>query len=152
MIRKARVADVEQIQRLINQFADEGRLLLRSLSEIYDNLRDFHVYEDEDQDGLICGVCALHICWEDLAEIRSLAVAMEDRKKGVGEKLIAACLEEARHLGVARVFLLTYIPPYFERAGFRTVDKSSLPHKIWTDCIRCVKFPDCNETAMIINL
>ncbi len=150
MIRRARIADVEQIQRLINQFADEGRLLLRSLSEIYDNLRDFHVYEGQEHH--IGGVCALHICWEDLAEIRSLAVASEERKKGVGEKLIAACLEEARQLGVSRVFLLTYIPPYFERAGFRAVDKSSLPHKIWTDCVRCVKFPDCNETAMILTL
>lgn len=150
MIRRARIADVEQIQRLINQFADEGRLLLRSLSEIYDNLRDFHVYERQEHH--IGGVCALHICWEDLAEIRSLAVASEERKKGVGEKLIAACLEEARQLGVSRVFLLTYIPPYFERAGFRAVDKSSLPHKIWTDCVRCVKFPDCNETAMILTL
>lgn len=150
VIRKAHIADVEQIQRLINQFADEGRLLLRSLSEIYDNLRDFHV--SEGQDNHISGVCALHICWDDLAEIRSLAVAAEEREKGIGGKLIEACLEEARQLGVSRVFLLTYIPPYFERMGFRAVDKSTLPHKIWADCVRCVKFPDCNETAMILDL
>jgi amino-acid N-acetyltransferase len=150
VIRRALIADAEQIQHLINQFADAGRLLPRSLSEIYDNLRDFHVYEGRDHH--IGGVCALHICWEGLSEIRSLAVAQGERKKGVGTKLVEACLEEARHLGVTQVFLLTYIPPYFERAGFRLVEKSTLPHKIWADCIRCVKFPDCDETAMILDL
>ena len=150
MIRRAHIADAEHIQQLINLFADKGRLLPRSLSEIYDNLRDFTVYEGQDLH--IGGVCALHICWENLAEIRSLAVATQERKKGIGRKLVEACLEEARQLGVKQVFLLTYIPPYFERAGFQLVDKSTLPHKIWADCIRCVKFPDCDETAMIIDL
>jgi amino-acid N-acetyltransferase len=150
MIRRAAIADAEQIQQLINQFADAGRLLPRSLSEVYDNLRDFHVYEGPDH--RIGGVCALHICWEDLAEIRSLAVAQGERKKGIGTKLVEACLEEARQLGVKQVFLLTYIPPYFERTGFQLVDKSTLPHKIWADCIRCVKFPDCDETALILDL
>jgi amino-acid N-acetyltransferase len=150
VIRRATIADAEQIQHLINQFADAGRLLPRSLSEIYDNLRDFHVYEGQDHH--LGGVSALHICWEDLAEIRSLAVATQERKKGIGMKLVEACLEEARQLGVKQVFLLTYIPPYFERAGFHVVDKSTLPHKIWADCIRCVKFPDCDETAMILDL
>jgi len=150
MIRRATIADAEQIQRLINQFAEQGRLLPRSLSEIYDHLRDFHIYES--QDHTIEGVCALHICWEDLAEIRSLAVATEARKNGIGMKLVKACLKEAKQLGVTQVFLLTYIPPYFERAGFHTVDKSTLPHKIWADCIRCVKFPNCDEIAMILDL
>jgi len=150
MIRRATIADAEQIQRLINQFADQGRLLPRSLSEIYDHLRDFHVYEG--QDHAIEGVCALHICWEDLAEIRSLAVATEARKNGIGMKLVEACLEEARQLGVKQVFVLTYIPPYFERTGFQVTDKSTLPHKIWADCIRCVKFPNCDEIAMILDL
>lgn len=150
MIRKAKVADTKEIQRLINHFGKEGKLLLRSLSEIYDNLRDFHIYEGEDHQ--VAGVCALHICWEDLAEIRSLAVDERDRKRGIGGSLVAACLDEARQLGVSRVFLLTYMPAYFERVGFRIVDKSTLPHKIWGDCIRCVKFPNCDETAMILDL
>jgi amino-acid N-acetyltransferase len=136
MIRRAKIADAEQIQRLINQFADEGRLLGRSLSEIYDNLRDFYVSAVDDKQ--LQGVCALHICWEELAEIRSLAVMTEERRQGVGGQLIAACLEEARQLGVKR--------------GFRVVDRSILPHKIWGDCIRCVKFPECDETAMIRDL
>lgn len=150
MIRKAKIADTKEIQRLINHFAKEGTLLPRSLSEIYDNLRDFFIYEGQDHH--IGGVCALHICWEDLAEIRSLAVAEGERERGIGRKLVKACLEEARQLGVSQVFLLTYIPPYFERAGFRLVEKSTLPHKIWSDCIRCVKFPNCDETAMMLDL
>jgi len=150
VIRQAKIAHVDQIQRLINQFADEGRLLVRSLSEIYDNLRDFYVYEGDDCQ--IKGVCALHISWEDLAEIRSLAVTTEIRGKEIGRQLIDTCLEEARQIGVKRVFLLTYIPAYFERAGFRAVDRSVLPHKIWGDCIRCIKFPECDEIAMILDL
>jgi amino-acid N-acetyltransferase len=150
VIRQAKIADAEQIQRLINQFADEGRLLARSLSEIYDNLRDFFV--SVGGDGQVTGVCALHISWEDLAEIRSLAVTTKERKKGIGGKLIAACLEEAKQIGVKRVFLLTYIPDYFARSGFHAVDRSALPHKIWADCIRCVKFPECDETAMVLDL
>jgi len=150
MIRRGTIADAESIQRLINQFAEEERLLPRSLSEIYDNLRDFSVFQGAG--GQISGVCALHICWEGLAEIRSLAVTTDGRKKGVGGQLIAACLHEAKELGIKQVFLLTYIPRYFERIGFRVVDKATLPHKIWTDCVRCVKFPDCNETAMLLDL
>jgi amino-acid N-acetyltransferase len=150
MIRKARITDAQEIQRLINRFAMDGKLLPRSLSEVYDYLRDFYIYEgDAHQIG---GVCALHICWEELAEIRSLAVTEELRKKGIGGNLVEVCLEEAKQLGVSRVFLLTYTPLYFERVGFRVVEKSTLPHKIWGDCIKCVKFPNCDETAMIIDL
>ncbi len=125
-------------------------MCIRDRSEIYDNLRDFFIYEGENHQ--VGGVCALHICWEDLAEIRSLAVAQGERDRGVGRKLVEACLQEARQLGISRVFLLTYIPHYFSRVGFRVVDKSTLPHKIWGDCLRCVKFPNCDETAMIIDL
>ncbi len=150
MIRRAKVADAKAIQSLINHFAKEGKLLPRSLSEIYDNLRDFYIYEAQDHQ--VKGVCALHICWEDLAEIRSLTMVEGEGKRGMGRKLVEACLQEARQLGISRVFLLTYITSYFERAGFRVVDKSILPHKIWGDCIRCVKFPNCDETAMILDL
>ncbi len=98
------------------------------------------------------GICALHICWDDLAEIRSLAVREEDRKKGIGAKLVKACLEESRKLGIKRVFALTYEPEFFERLGFRKVDKAGLPHKIWTDCLKCVKFPDCDEVSLVKEL
>ena len=149
MIRKAKIAEAKTIQKLINSFAKEGKLLPRSLSEIYDNLRDFFVFEE---DGRILGVCALHICWEDLAEIRSLAVQEDAGRKGVGRQLVEACLEEAKELGVKKVFLLTYIPSFFRKLGFSEVDKATLPHKIWGDCLRCPKFPYCDEVALLKTL
>ena len=145
MIRKAKLEDVKEIQRLIKLYSTRGEILPRSLSELYDHLRDFFVFV---QDHKVLGICALHICWEDLAEVRSLAVQEEVRSKGMGAKLVKACLEESKALGVKRVFALTYRPDFFERLGFKKVDKNMLPHKIWTDCLKCVKFPDCNEVAV----
>jgi len=145
MIRKAKLKDVKEIQRLIKLYSTRGEILPRSLSELYDHLRDFFVFV---QDHKVLGICALHICWEDLAEVRSLAVQEEVRSKGMGAKLVKACLEESKALGVKRVFALTYRPDFFERLGFKKVDKNMLPHKIWTDCLKCVKFPDCNEVAV----
>ena len=150
-IRKAFAIDVKRIHALINSCAQEGEMLPRSLNELYEHVRDMYVYENEDEDagaGGIKGVCALHIVWEDLAEIRSLAVDREARGTGVGTALAEACIEEARGLGVREVFALTYAPGFFKRLGFEVVDKSKLPHKIWGDCIRCPKFPDCNEYAV----
>lgn len=148
-VRKARVEDAPRIQELLNAYASQGLLLQRSLGEIYDNLRDFFLLEEG---GRVVGVCALHICWEDLAELRSLAVEDGSRGKGLGRELVETCLQEARQLGVKRVFLLTYIPDYFRRFGFQEVDKATLPHKIWGDCLRCVKFPHCDEVAMLLEL
>ena len=149
MIRKARLDDIKEIQRLIKLYVSQGDILPRSLSELYDHLRDFFVFIRKRK---VIGICALHICWDDLAEIRSLAVQEEDQKKGIGAKLVKACLEESRLLGVKRVFALTYQPDFFERLGFKKVDKTILPHKIWTDCLKCVKFPDCDEIALIKEL
>jgi amino-acid N-acetyltransferase len=148
MIRKARVADVKAIQTLIGEFAGKGEMLPRSLSEIYENLRDYFVCEDE-ADGAVIGSAALHIMWDQLAEVRSLAVRSDRGRKGVGTKLVEACISEAILLGVTRVFALTYKPAFFERLGFGVVDKAELPHKIWTDCIKCSKFPDCDEVALL---
>ncbi len=146
MIRKAKLDDVKEIQKLIKQYATRGGILPRSLSELYDHLRDFFVYTKSRK---VIGICALHLSWEDLAEIRSLAVKEGDRKKGLGAKLVKACLDESKSLGVKRVFALTYEPVFFERLGFKRVDKTILPHKIWTDCLKCVKFPDCDEIALV---
>ena len=147
MIRKAWVLDVKNIHKLLSTFSDRGEILPRSLSEIYDNLRDYCIFCDEKQKTII-GTCAVHITWEDLAEIRSLAVKEEFTKRGIGRKLVERCIAEARELGIHRVFVLTYKREFFEKVGFHLVDKSSLPHKIWADCLKCVKFPDCDETAM----
>ena len=149
MIRKAKLKDVQEIQQLIKLYSNRGNILPRSLSELYDNLRDFFV---SIHNRKIIGICALHICWDDLAEIRSLAVEEEDQSKGIGAKLVKACLKESRLLGVKRVFALTYEPDFFERLGFQKVDKTVLPHKIWTDCLKCVKFPDCDEIAVVKEL
>jgi amino-acid N-acetyltransferase len=152
MIRKALIQDVKPIHRLLSYYADQGLLLPRSLSELYDHLRDHFVVEDKSSQNSIIGVSALGICWEDLAEIRSLAIAKDEQGKGLGSQLVGTCLEEARSLGLKRVFTLSYVPGFFSKLGFREVEKSVLPHKIWGDCLKCPKFPDCDETAMIIDL
>jgi amino-acid N-acetyltransferase len=146
MIRKAKLKDVKEIQRLIKLYSGRGDILPRSLSELYDDLRDFFV---SIRNRKVVGICALHICWDDLAEVRSLVVLEEARNKGVGAKLVEACLRESEELGVKRVFALTYQPEFFGKLGFNIVDKAVLPHKIWTDCLKCVKFPDCDEIAVV---
>lgn len=148
-IRKAKMTDVRQIHKFINEFAKRENMLPRSLNELYENIRDFFVFEE---DGIIKGVCALHVLWEDLAEIRSLAVKKEYQKRGIGKSLINKCLQDARGLGIKRVFTLTYIPDFFKKLGFIEIDKTKLPHKIWGDCIRCPKFPECDEYALIKDL
>ena len=140
------MADVKAIQKLIAEYARKGDMLPRSLSDIYENLRDYFVYEDG---GEVIGSAAIHIMWEDLAEVRSLAVQEGRMRRGVGTQLVEACISEAIVLGIARVFALTYKPEFFERLGFQRVDKAELPHKIWTDCLKCAKFPDCDEIALV---
>jgi amino-acid N-acetyltransferase len=149
MLRKAQIKDVKDIQKLLLHYANRGDMLSRSLSEIYESLRDFYIVEHE---GQVIGVSALHIVWDDLAEIRSVAVAEESGRKGVGTEVVSACIAEARELGLKRLFCLTYKPDFFGKFGFQVVDKSQLPHKVWGDCIKCAKFPDCDEIAMIMEL
>lgn len=153
MIRNAHMGDIKKIYKLLQYFADKDLLLGRSLSSLYDQLRDFSVYvepaADEPDGEKLVGACALHICWDNLAEIRSLAVIDEYHGKGVGRQLIDKMLKEADAYGITRVFTLTYQPDFFRKLGFKDVDKSELPHKVWSDCIHCSKFPDCNEEALI---
>ena len=146
IVRKARASDGPAIQRLLAHFAARGELLHRTLNEVYQHLRDFVVCE---ADGEIVGVCALWLYWEDLAEVRSLAVHEHYGGRGLGKALVGACLEEAAALGIRRVFALTYRPGFFERLGFEALDKRELPQKIWKDCIRCAKFTCCDEVALI---
>jgi amino-acid N-acetyltransferase len=149
MLRKAQINDVNQIHKLLLTYASRGDMLSRSLAELYESLRDFYVYEEDNQ---VVGAAALQIFWSDLAEVRSVAVAEGYGRKGIGEKVVQACIEEAKALGLKRVFCLTYKPDFFAKLGFRLVDKSELPHKVWSVCIKCVKFPDCDENAMILDL
>lgn len=149
-IRKAIIGDVGRIQSLVNHYASKETMLGLSLSEIYDQIRDFTVAEGPRRS--LIGVCALHVIWEDLAEIRSLAVDPKIRRRGVGRSLVERCLEEARGLQIPKVFALTYQAEFFRRIGFERVDKAELPHKVWRDCLKCSKFPHCDETAVLKTL
>lgn len=148
MIRKANIKDIKSIHSILNDYGNRGELLSRPLSELYDHVRDFWVYEDPET-GKINGCCALQFCWEDLAEIRSLAVHADHQGKKIGTSLVRRTIEEAGEYGITSLFTLTYRPDFFKLFKFKIIDKSELPIKIWSDCIHCVKFPDCDETAMI---
>jgi amino-acid N-acetyltransferase len=145
-VEKAKIADVPQMHKLINNFADKGQMLARPLSELYESIRDFFVIRDGN-DVIACA--ALAVAWSDLAEIRSVAVAEELQKKGIGARLVAACLKEAEVLGLETVFCFTYRPEFFRKQGFKDIDKMELPRKVWTDCFRCPKFPNCDEIALV---
>lgn len=146
VIRKARIADVERIHTLVSAFAANQLMLARSRSELYESLRDYFVAETADGSVVACG--GLEIAWSDLAEIKSLAVDAGWQGSGLGRRIVEACLEEARQLGIVRVFALTYQEAFFERLGFKQIPKEELPHKIWSQCLRCPKFPDCDEVAV----
>jgi amino-acid N-acetyltransferase len=146
MIRKAKISDVKQIKELINSFATQDLMLPRSLNELYDNIRDFWVLQEKKT---IIGCAALHICWQDLTEIKSLAVAKKWQRKNIGTQLVNACIEEAKKLGAKKIFALTYKPDFFRKFGFRKVKHADLPHKVWAECINCPKFPNCQEIALL---
>jgi amino-acid N-acetyltransferase len=148
MIRKATLQDVKAIHRLLQEYGKKEELLARPLSQLYDHVRDFSVHVDTNSHQLT-GCCALQICWEDLAEIRSLAVHPDHRGKNIGTQLAETILREAKSFQVKKVFTLTYKPNFFKQLGFVTIERSDLPLKIWGDCIICVKFPDCDEIAMM---
>ncbi|MBW1837025.1 MAG: N-acetyltransferase [Deltaproteobacteria bacterium] len=151
MIRKASIKDIKAIHELLQEYGKTGDLLARPLSELYDHVRDFWVFEDKREDRVV-GFCALQFCWEDLAEIRSLAVHPDHLGKKIGIKLVETALSEAKSFNIKKVFTLTYQPDFFKKFGFAQIDRSELPLKIWSDCIICVKFPDCDETAMMKSL
>ncbi|MDI6814745.1 MAG: N-acetyltransferase [Dehalococcoidales bacterium] len=148
-LEKARISDVPEMQQLINYFADKGEMLARSLGEIYENIRDYFVVRQGER---VIACAALHVSWSDLAEIRSLAVAEDSQELGIGAQLVEACLREAKELGIPTVFCLTYKPGFFEQFGFSRLDKMELPRKVWTECYRCPKFPNCDEVALIFHL
>lgn len=150
-LRKARISDVKVIHKILMNYAKEGILLPRSFSELYTHLRDFLVLAHRNTQE-VYGCCALNIVWEDLAEIKSLAVVKEKQRQNWGRRLVEACLSEAITLGVYKVFALTYQEHFFSKLGFKKVDKDVLPQKVWADCLKCPKFPECDEVAMLIEM
>jgi amino-acid N-acetyltransferase len=145
-VEKAKIPDIPQIHKLINEYANNGEMLARPLSELYESIRDLFVIREGER-VVACG--ALHVSWSDLAEIRSVAVAADSQGKGFGDQLVVACLGEAAELGINTVFCFTYQPDFFKRHKFVDIDKMELPRKVWTDCFRCPKFPNCDETSLI---
>jgi len=145
-VEKAKISDAPQMHELINSFADKGEMLPRSLSEIYENVRDFFVIREGER---VVACAALHVMWSDIAEIKSVAVAKGSQGQGIGVQLVQACLDEAKGLGIPTVFCLTYKPVFFESLGFSQLDKLELPRKVWGECYRCPKFPNCDEVALI---
>ena len=148
-VEKAKIADAAQMHQLINKFADQGEMLPRALSEIYENIRDYFVVRNGDR---VVACVALHVSWADLAEVKSLAVAKGSQGKGIGSMLVKQCIEEAKGLGILTVFCLTYKPKFFQECGFALIDKVELPRKVWGECYTCPKFPDCDEVPLIYRI
>lgn len=147
--RKARITDVEQIHALVNYYADKGLMLARSRTMLYESLREFTIAEEK---GQVIGAGSLHIIWNDLAEIRALAVAPEHVFRGIGSGLVQNFLAEARELAIPMIFTLTYQENFFEKCGFKAITKESLPQKVWKECVNCPKFPNCEEKAYQIEI
>ncbi len=147
--RRARLSDVEEILKLINKYAEKGLMLPRTRSTLYEGVREFVVAAENDQ---IIGTGSLHIVWDNLAEIRALAVDQSYQSQGIGRKLVEILLQEALELHCPQIFTLTYQLEFFRHLGFTLVDKEQMPQKVWKECINCIKFPNCDENAMILNL
>jgi amino-acid N-acetyltransferase len=148
-IRKATLNDVKNIQKLVNDFARNELMLPRSLNEIYENVRDFWIIEKE---GELIGCCALHTMWEHMAEIKSLAVHKKYQKQDLGKEVVEMCQKEAVELNVKTLFALTFVPEFFEKLGYVRGKKEDMPHKIWSECIKCPHFPDCDEVLVVKHL
>jgi amino-acid N-acetyltransferase len=158
MIRSATIHDVPRIQEIISSHAELGKMLFKSLAQLYESLRDFAIYEIDSDNGVehgrvspgrVVGCCALSIVWADMAEIRSLAVDDEFRGRGIGKRLVERAVDDARRLQIRRLMALTYEQSFFEKLDFAQVAKESLPLKVWSDCVRCPKRDGCDEIAMV---
>jgi amino-acid N-acetyltransferase len=144
------MGDVKAIHDLLTGFADKRELLPRSISEIYENLQQFHVAESGKA---IIGSCALYVTWDNLAEVKALAVREKFQGQGIGKRLLDAVTDVAKDLHIRRLFTLTIRTGFFEHFGFKHVSKDHLPHKVWTECVKCIYFPErCVEYAMVKDL
>lgn len=146
MVRRAKIKDVPQLVKMVNQYAAKGEMLARSLSQVYNSIRDYVVIEDNGQ-VIACG--ALHVVWENIAELRTVAVSPGRTGQGLGRQIVEYLIQDAYELALPQIFTLTYKPAFFEKFGFVRVDKKELPHKAWQDCLNCPKFPECDEVALI---
>ncbi|MDR3071326.1 MAG: N-acetyltransferase [Endomicrobium sp.] len=148
-IRPAKVTDVKEIHNLVEYYANNKKMLHRSLSAIYENIQEFVVLENENK---IIGCGALHVSWEDLAEVKALAVAEQFKRQGFGKKIVEILQENAKKLEINRVFALSFTPEFFIKLGYTVVSREMLPHKIWNECVNCHLFPDCGEVPLIVSI
>lgn len=148
-IRSAKVSDVKAIQGMIAHYAEKKEMLPRSLNDIYENIQEYVVAEDKNK---VIGCCALHVSWEDLAEIKALAIAQHYQHKGIGTNLVRTLHKRALQLGINKVFALTFKPKFFLNLGYTQISREALPHKIWGECVKCPLFPDCGEVPLILEL
>lgn len=149
IIRKAKISDIETIFELVNDFAKQGLMLPKSQIDLYESIRDFFVVEIDNK-VVACG--ALKVFLDDLAEIRSLATNKDFQKMGLGKMITQKLLDDAKELGIKKVFTLSYQVDFFKKQGFTLIKKEELPQKIWRDCYKCPKFPNCDENALIIEI
>jgi amino-acid N-acetyltransferase len=152
LVRKARLTDVNDMFRVINYYAEKQRMLPKTQLQLYENLRDYSVVTEASGPDRLLGCGALHIYWENLAEIRALAVAPEQTHRGIGTLLVELLLNEARELQIEQVFLFTYEPKFFGRFGFIQVEHRTMPLKVYNECFHCPKFNKCDELAMVLHL
>ncbi len=152
VVRKAQLSDVNAMYRIINHYAEAQRMLPKTQLQLYENLRDYSVAIDRASPQQVLGCGALHIYWENLAEIRALAVAPEIAREGIGTSLVRELLKEARALGIEQIFCFTYEPKFFGRFGFEQVEHSTMPLKVYNECFHCPKFNSCDELAMVLRL
>jgi amino-acid N-acetyltransferase len=151
-IWKARLADVSDMYRIINHYAETQLMLPKTQLQLYENLRDYSVAVDPAAPNRLVGCGALHIYWENLAEIRALAIAPEMAKKGVGTALVKKLLAEAKDMGIEQVFVFTYEPKFFGHFGFAQVEHNTMPLKVYNECFNCPKFNTCDELAMVLHI
>jgi len=144
-VRSAEAGDVEAIHALLTPHAEKRVLLPRSIDDIYQHLQEFLVAE---YDGRLVGVVALHVYTSALGEIRSLVVDTGAQHHGIGTLLVEGCEKWAAGLGISTLFALTYVTGFFLKQGYEVVSKETFPHKIWTVCVHCAKFADCDEVAV----
>jgi amino-acid N-acetyltransferase len=152
VVRKARPGDVAAIHRIINHYAEKQLMLPKTHLQLYENLRDYSVVVGGADSAKVLSCGALHIYWENLAEIRAVAVAPDITQRGIGSILVEHLIEEARQYGLEQVFVFTYVPKFFSRFGFIQVEHRTMPLKVYNECFHCPKFNTCDELAMVLHL
>lgn len=163
VIQKAQIRDVEEILQLINGYASSNLMLPRGPQYLYENIRDFAIASDENVPvytltdtkevlNLIVACGSLHVLWEDIAEVRALAIHPDYQHLGLGSNIVEYMKKEARQIGIHRLFTFTMTEDFFKTLGFHKINRKELPPKVWGECSRCPKYFQCDEVGMVLDL